>query len=255
MDALCVAIEDHSYEHQWWLDPEAGEVLFKGEYLDDDEIDFDRDDPSLIPIEPVPSHESYQDLEDFTARVRDPKARDLLERAIAGRGAFRRFKDTLLEFPDLRESWFSFHDARMRVRAVEWLLDQGLLDRAAADSEKTKYADPDIPEVALPLDAMEIARNVAVELRTLYGERLETVMIFGSWARGDAHPESDIDLLVVLDNVDSVWDELRKMDPILWRHSLENDTVITVMSATASDLEAGAYPALVRAKAEGREVA
>jgi hypothetical protein len=40
---------------------------------------------------------------DFTERVRDPRAHDLLERAIEGRGAFRRLKDTLFEFPQLRE--------------------------------------------------------------------------------------------------------------------------------------------------------
>ena len=60
-------------------------------------------------------------MEDFIRRVRDPRARDLLERAIAGRGAFRRFKDTLLDFPDLRPVWFAFHDARMERRAIEWL--------------------------------------------------------------------------------------------------------------------------------------
>ena len=40
---------------------------------------------------------------DFTERVRDPRAHDLLERAIEGRGAFRRFRGTLFEFPEPRE--------------------------------------------------------------------------------------------------------------------------------------------------------
>jgi predicted nucleotidyltransferase len=34
-----------------------------------------------------------------------------------------------------------------------------------------------------------------------YGERLSTIVLFGSEARGEAGPESDIDLLVVLERL------------------------------------------------------
>ena len=37
------------------------------------------------------------------------------------RGPFRCFKDTLLEFPDLQEQWFKYHDGRMLEYAQEWL--------------------------------------------------------------------------------------------------------------------------------------
>ena len=92
---------------------------------------------------------------------------------------------------------------------------------------------------------------MARDLRLLYGDRLTRVLLFGSWARGDAHPESDIDLLVVLDHVDSVWDELRRMDSVLWRHSFENDTVVTALPVAARDVEERKRPVLVRAQAEG----
>ena len=32
----------------------------------------------------------------------------------------------------------------------------------------------------------------------LYGDRLTQMVIYGSQARGDAHPDSDIDVLVIL---------------------------------------------------------
>jgi uncharacterized protein len=35
-----------------------------------------------------------------------------------------------------------------------------------------------------------------------FGARLHEVVLFGSWARGDAHEESDVDLLVVVDGLD-----------------------------------------------------
>ena len=88
-----------------------------------------------------------------------------------------------------------------------------------------------------------------------YGAHLRRVLLFGSWARGDAHPESDIDLLVVLDRVESPWEELRRMDEILWRHSYQNDTVISAVPASERELLEGAGPLLIRARAEGRAVA
>ncbi len=110
---------------------------------------------------------------------------------IGGRGAFRRFKATLFEFPELRKAWFTFHDARMARRAVEWLRDEGLVDEDAAERASATHPDPELPEIAGPVDPEETARRVADELRSLYGARLRRVVLFGSWGRGDAHPESD----------------------------------------------------------------
>jgi Uncharacterised protein family (UPF0158)/Nucleotidyltransferase domain len=251
---LAAALEDHSPETSWWFDPDTGE---SEPHLDPDFdlVDDHPEERGLIRIEPIPSREAYGDMEDFTGRVGDPRTRDLLERAIAGRGAFRRFKDALYEFPDLRQAWFAFHDARMGRRAIEWLAGQGLVDRSAADQELEARQDPELPPLATGFDPVEIAAAVAGDLRALYGGRLHRVLLFGSWARGDAHPESDIDLLVVLDTVDAPWEELRRMDEILWRHSYQNDAVISAIPVAEQALDDAADPLLIRARAEGRAVA
>jgi hypothetical protein len=250
---LAEALDDHSYEHSWWLDPETGEVVFWSDYFQE-QGEPDPETRGLRPIDPIPSHQGYEDMQDFIERIRDPQARDRLDRAIQGRGAFRRFKDALFDFPDLREAWFRFHDVRVERRAIEWLADEGFIEEAAAERALVTRPDPDFPELSGAFDPHEIAADVARELQQLYGDRLKSVLLFGSWARGDAHPESDIDLLVVLDGVDSVWDELRRMDPVLWRRSLESDTVVTVLPVAAGDLEGGKSPLLVRARAEGLPV-
>lgn len=41
--------------------------------------------------------------------------------ALNGRGAFRRFKDVLLNYAEKREKWFSFKDERLKKRVMEWL--------------------------------------------------------------------------------------------------------------------------------------
>jgi predicted nucleotidyltransferase len=251
---LSAALEDHSYENTWWLDPETGEVVLWNDYAEE-EGEPDPEERGLRPIEPTPSGEGYGDMEDFIELVRDIRARGLLGRAIEGRGAFRRFKDTLFEFPELREAWFRFHDVRLERRAIEWLVDEGLVAEEAASKALDERPDPELPGLSGPLDAEEVARAVAGELRELYGGRLRGAFLFGSWARGDAHAEADIDLLVVLDRVESVWEELRQMDGILWRHSFENDTIVSALVIDEARFREPEVPAVMRAKIEGLALA
>src|SRR6266516_5170134 len=255
------ALEDHSPETVWWFDPRSGDSdsFIEAAYAD---VGVEEESPGergLVRIDPIPSQEAYGDMEDFIGRVQDPRARNLLERAIAGRGAFRRFKDTLLEFPALRQAWFAFHDARMQRRAIRWLADQSLLEESVAEREVQAREDPQLPELAPGsdpgIDPVRTAAAVAAELRSLYGGRLRRVLLFGSWARGDAQPESDIDLLVVLDRVDSPWVELRRMDQIMWRHSYQSNAVIAAVPVCERDLDNASVPLLIRSQVEGREVA
>jgi predicted nucleotidyltransferase len=256
LGSLAEALEDHAPETSWWFDPDTGD---SSPYIEPDSIAHDAtehpSDRGLLLIEPIPSREAYGDMEDFIGRVRDLRLRDLLARAIAGRGAFRRFKDTLQEHPELRRSWFAFHDARMERRAIEWLVGRGLIDPGVAQHAIEERRDPELPDLAAGFDPVAVAEAVAVDLRARYGPRLRRVLLYGSWARGDAHPESDIDLLVVLDQMDSPWDELRAMDELLWRHSRENDAVISAIPVAEAALRDAANPLLIRARAEGRAVA
>lgn len=246
LDDLCMALEDHSYESSWWIDPETGATEFWGdgsEGVHPEERGWHR-------IDPISSQEAYGDLEDFVARVQDRRAADLLERAIAGRGAFRRFKDTLFEFPELRQAWFDFHDVRMRRRAIEWLVDAGLVDEQEAGRELEALQDPPVGG-AEATDPMAIAHAVAQDLRGLYGERLHEVIVYGSRARGDAHPESDLDLLVVLADPVAPFEELRRMEEILWRHSLRCGLTIAASPVGVAEMSSPGRPVLVNARREG----
>jgi predicted nucleotidyltransferase len=247
---LCMALEDNSPDHAWWLDPRTGELEPWSESGDNDD-EKHPEERGLVAVDPVDSAESYSDMEDFAAGVPDALARDLLLRAIAGRGAFRRFKDTLLEFPEIRQAWFRFHDVRMERRAIVWLQDRGVIGTAAAERALADRPEPERPATASPFDATSLASAVARDLLRLYGDRLRRVVLYGSWARGDAHPESDVDLLVVLDEVRSRRDELARMSDVLWRHSLEHDVVVTEFPVSESEYRESDEPLLVRARAEG----
>ena len=128
LDELCSAVEDSSYEHEYYLDLETGEILFLSDYMDDEETEKlrDRIDEEPDRYEQIPkaeSHEGYEDMQDFIATVEDEHLAELLDVAINGKGAFRRFKDVLLSYPEERERWFKFKDDRVQGRALEWLDD------------------------------------------------------------------------------------------------------------------------------------
>jgi hypothetical protein len=209
----------------------SGTVEPWSEDLADDVDERHPEERGLIPIEPEPSGAAWQDMADYTAGVP--------------------FKDELLEYPHLREAWFAFADARMERRALRWLAGKGLIDDAVAERAIAQRPDP--PPPASAGDRFALARAVADDLRTLFGDRLQRVLVFGSSARGDADPESDLDLLVVLDDMRSAWDEGARMDDVLWRHTLESGIVVSALPVRAAELEPPTRPVLIRALADGVE--
>ena len=75
----------------------------------------------LIAIPSEGSHEGCRDMEAFVATVHTRRLQERLERAISGRGAFRYFKDLLLDYPAERERWFQFKRERLHQRILDWL--------------------------------------------------------------------------------------------------------------------------------------
>ena len=71
----------------------------------------------------------------------------------------------------------------------------------------------------------------------LYGDRLANVILYGSYARGDFHAESDIDLAVVLqtERVER-WREIERVAPIAVELSEKYDCLIAPVVLEASRL-------------------
>jgi hypothetical protein len=133
-DDLEMALTSHRGEWIGYLDLETGEVrMVPTDRLDDDdnglsedEIDAGLDAGRLIHVEPLGSKVEYRWMEEFTGTVRDARLRGRLEVALDGRGAFRRFKNVLLDFPAERERWFAFREERLHAAAREWLGELGI---------------------------------------------------------------------------------------------------------------------------------
>ncbi|HET6567017.1 MAG TPA: nucleotidyltransferase domain-containing protein [Rhodothermales bacterium] len=63
----------------------------------------------------------------------------------------------------------------------------------------------------MKLELQQALDEARARLRALYGDRLRRVILYGSQARGDAGPESDVDVLVVLEGPLDVYAETKQL--------------------------------------------
>jgi hypothetical protein len=155
---LLMAFDSGDGMMEWFLDRETGAVIGLGDdvFLDDeddeDDEDWEREEKALrraiyedaggeegrryLAIESLGSHEGFRIMEDFAAS-QDGRVRDALFRALDRHRPFRSFKDALLNFPDVREAWFRYHEGRLREEALAWLESEGI------DAELTTPSPPD----------------------------------------------------------------------------------------------------------------
>ena len=89
---------------------------------------------------------------------------------------------------------------------------------------------------------MSIAETIALCKEILtehYGVQFRGLLLYGSTARGQAPPESDIDRLVLLDRPFDYFAELRRIVDLLYPIQLESDRLISAKPAFVVDYERG----------------
>ena len=156
-----MAFELSSYETTAYLDTETGALLFVEEYVvaQLEELRFNEDSAEAIEsvlqtqtnlsdidrqqlldaariegdadnryrmIPKQDSREGYRDMQEYIWLLEDEPLRELLEVAIQGAGAFRRFKDVLYRYPEVQQNWFKFRDEREKRRITDWLTSEGI---------------------------------------------------------------------------------------------------------------------------------
>jgi predicted nucleotidyltransferase len=98
-------------------------------------------------------------------------------------------------------------------------------------------------------------RTILAELRSrfdvLYGDRLVKLILYGSQARGDAKPDSDIDVLVVLKGPVQVGTEIERGSTVTAALSLEHDVVISSVYVAEDRYNQDRSPLLLNVEADG----
>ncbi len=96
-----------------------------------------------------------------------------------------------------------------------------------------------------------ILRELRKRFEGVYEDRLAHMVLFGSRARGDAEPDSDIDVLVVLHGAVSAGEEIERTGGIVSDLCLENDVVIGCVFMDCQRYEHKKGPLLRNIRKEG----
>ena len=100
---------------------------------------------------------------------------------------------------------------------------------------------------------MAIARRMRKGLSDIYRKRLRGVFLYGSRARGEQGPDSDVDILIVLDRVGPYGEELERTSKLASDLSLDAGVIVSRAFASEVDWRTGAKPFLVAARADALE--
>src|SRR5258708_35281433 len=115
-EALEDAFENNAPEVHSYLHLTTGEVLRVVDGVADPQMHVPiASSGNYLRIDPVGSREQYRWMERFIPMVDDTDLRGKLAQAIDGKGAFRRFKDPLMNVADERGKWVMFRSARLRT--------------------------------------------------------------------------------------------------------------------------------------------
>ena len=129
-DMLIAALEDHNYEIHHYLDKKSGEIVSITELdmPEEDELkqSIEAGTERYMYIEPIDSSESFRVMEEFVGQLEEGNIQNELFQALRRRKPFRQFKDTMYQYPGIKEEWFWYHDQRMTEIASHWLEDHSI---------------------------------------------------------------------------------------------------------------------------------
>jgi len=186
LDIIIESLEFTSDESTYYFDRKTNETVLLSEYADDYQevskaIDEDEED-RFIPLPTQREINEYGMMEDFVEELPDGDQKYTLAVAISGRGAFRRFKDTVARF-DLEDKWYAYRERCYARVARRWCEDNDVeyfqkgkgvsLEEVLEDIAE----DEDEPVDIVKIDAASLNRAGGAKelLKNLFGAEVEHV--------------------------------------------------------------------------------
>ncbi len=149
----------------------------------DIEVDFDTGRYYSIPE--WTSIDGFKVMEHFVGSLHSPLAKESLHEVLfAGKGVFRNFKNTLKDYPEVEQQWFTFKQKVLKEKVVAWynvFRDLWGLERIEGEPEETEnliFDDFTFREYDETIDAKHMlqAKNMAMQsLESTYNSELGVV--------------------------------------------------------------------------------
>lgn len=103
----------------------------------------------------------------------------------------------------------------------------------------------------IPLRIRKLMKELKAGLVLIYGDRLKAVYLYGSYARGDFRPGSDVDVMILLKDYKSYWDELNRISYLASDVSLEHDVTVSCLIMKEMQWKQSDMPVLRNIHKEG----
>jgi len=108
--------------------------------------------------------------------------------------------------------------------------------------------------VPVPPDIAQALHEARQQLVEYYADRLKHVVLFGSYARGETHPESDVDVMVVLTGEVDHAKEVKQLMPLFMDLLNRYGRVFTLLPFPVSRFQNKQHPLMMNVREEGIEV-
>lgn len=109
----------------------------------------------------------------------------------------------------------------------------------------------------MPQGLNEILKKYVEDIHHIYGKQLKNVILYGSYARGDFKPDSDIDIMILVDLPDQeIRDKGYSLSDVTFEYNYSADLKIMPIVKNLDHFNKWlrAYPFYYHVKTEGTEL-
>jgi uncharacterized protein len=102
-----------------------------------------------------------------------------------------------------------------------------------------------------PARIKKLMKELKDGLILIYGDKLKAVYLYGSYARGDYRQGSDVDVMILLKDYKSYWEELNRISYLASNVSLDHDLTVSCLIMKEIQWEQSDMPLLRNIRKEG----
>ena len=103
----------------------------------------------------------------------------------------------------------------------------------------------------VPAKIRKLMKELKEGLVRIYGDKLKAVYLYGSYARGDYRPGSDVDVMILLEDYKDYWKEWGRSSDYVSDISLEYDVTVSCILIKELQWKQAEKPVLHNIQREG----
>ncbi|OGO75672.1 MAG: hypothetical protein A3K45_05530 [Chloroflexi bacterium RIFOXYC12_FULL_59_14] len=103
----------------------------------------------------------------------------------------------------------------------------------------------------VPAHIRKLMQELKEGLVRIYGDKLKAVYLYGSYARGDYRQGSDVDVMILLSDYKSYWEELERSTDLASDVSLKYDVTVSRLIMKEIQWKEADMPVLRNIRREG----